>query len=76
MQLRIRTEKGVVDVALTRDVSKTGLCIVSTQRFSVGDELYATLPQSHTQDPVETRTKVVWTAEGTAGRFYGIEYLR
>jgi hypothetical protein len=76
MQLRIRTEKGVVDVALTRDVSKTGLCIVSTQRFSVGDELYATLPQSHTQTPVETRTKVVWTAEGTAGRFYGIEYMR
>jgi Tfp pilus assembly protein PilZ len=76
MQLRIRAEDGVADVALTRDVSKTGLCIVTTQRFSVGDEVYVTLPHSQNQAPAETRANVVWTAEGTSGRFYGIEYIR
>jgi Tfp pilus assembly protein PilZ len=76
MQLRIRTEDGVTDLALTRDVSKTGLCIVTTQRFSIGDELYVTLPHPQTQASVETHAKVVWTAEGTSGRFYGIEYMR
>jgi Tfp pilus assembly protein PilZ len=76
MELRIRNDRGVVDLALTRDVSKTGLCMVTTQRFSMGDELYVTLPHSQSQAAVETRAKVVWTAEGTAGRFYGIEYLR
>jgi Tfp pilus assembly protein PilZ len=76
MQLRIRTEDGVVDTALTRDVSKTGLCIVTTQHFSVGDEIYVTLPHSQNQAPTETRANVVWTAEGTSGRFYGIQYIR
>src|SRR5208283_5084940 len=37
MELRIRNERGVVDLALTRDVSKTGMCIVTTQRFAMGD---------------------------------------
>lgn len=76
MQLRIRTEEGVVDLAMTRDVSKTGLCIVTNRHFAVGDELYATLPRSQGQAPMETRAKVIWTGEGTAGRLYGTEYLR
>jgi hypothetical protein len=25
---------------------------------------------------VETKSKVVWAAEGTSGRFYGVEYMR
>src|SRR5208337_4426844 len=76
MQLRVRSSWGVVDIAQTRDVSKAGLCFVSTQRFSPGDELYITLPYAQGQPPVETKSKVVWVAEGTSGRFYGVEYLR
>ena len=40
MQLRVRNSWGVADVAHTRDVSKAGLCFVSPQRFSSGDEIY------------------------------------
>ena len=76
MQLRVRNSWGVVDIAQTRDVSKAGLCFVSSQRFSPGDEIYITLPYAQNQAPVETKGKVVWMAEGTSGRFYGVEYLR
>jgi hypothetical protein len=76
MQLRVRNSWGVIDVAQTRDVSKAGLCFISSQRFSLADELYITLPYSQNQAPMETRAKIIWTAEGTSGRFYGCEYIR
>jgi len=76
MQLRVRNSWGVVDIAQTRDVSKAGLCFVSSQRFSPGDEIYITLPYAKSQTPVETKGKVIWTGEGTVGRFYGVEYIR
>ena len=76
MQLRVRNSWGVVDIAQTRDVSKAGLCFASTQRFSPGDDVYITLPYAQNQAPVETKGKVIWTGEGTAGRFYGVEYIR
>jgi len=76
MQLRVRNSWGTVDIAQTRDVSKLGLCFISSQRFSPGDEIYITLPYAKNQAPVETKGRVVWTAEGKSGRFYGVEYLR
>jgi hypothetical protein len=76
MQLRVRNSWGVVDIAQTRDVSKAGLCFASNQRFSAGEEVYITLPFALNQAPVETKGKVIWTGEGTAGRFYGVEYVR
>jgi hypothetical protein len=76
MQLRVRNAWGVVDIAQTRDVSKLGLCFISSQRFPPGDEIYITLPYAPNQPPMETKARVVWTAEGTVGRFYGVEYLR
>jgi len=76
MQLRVRNTWGIVDIAQTRDVSKLGLCFVSSQRFSPGDEIYITLPYAKSQSPVETKGKIIWVAEGTSGRFYGVEYFR
>jgi hypothetical protein len=76
MQLRVRNALGVVDIAQTHDVCKSGLCFVSRLRFSPSDEIYITLPHAQNQPPTETRGKVVWVAEGTLGRFYGVEYVR
>jgi len=76
MQLRVRNSWGVVDIAQTRDVSKAGLCFVSSQHFSPADEVYITLAYAQHQAPVETKARIVWTAEGTSGRFYGVEYVR
>jgi hypothetical protein len=75
MRLRVRNSWGVVDISQTRDVSKVGLCFVSSQRFNVGDEVYITLPFALGQAPVETKAKIIWAAEGAAGRFYGVQYL-
>ena len=76
MQLRVRNSWGIVDIAQTKDVSKLGLCFISSQRFAPGDEIYITLPYAQNQAPVETKGRVVWTAEGNSGRFYGVEYVR
>lgn len=76
MRIRVRNAWGITDVAQTRDVSKAGLCFISTQRFSVGDEIFIVLPFADQQVPVETKGKVVWSAEGSAGRFYGVMYLK
>jgi hypothetical protein len=76
MQLRVRNAWGVADIAQTRDVSKAGLCFLSSQRFSPGDETYIILPYAKNQSPMETKGRIVWMAEATSGRFYGVEYLR
>jgi hypothetical protein len=76
MRLRVRNNWGVVDIAQTRDVSKAGLCFVSAQLFQVGDEVFITLPFADNQAPVETKARIIWSAVGTAGRFYGVCYIR
>jgi len=75
MQLRVRNSWGVVDIAQTRDVSKAGLCFFSTKRFSVADEVYITLPYAKHQAPLETKGRIVWAADASSGRFYGVEYV-
>jgi hypothetical protein len=76
MRLRVRNSWGVVDIAQTRDVSKGGVCFITTQRFGLGDEIYITLPFADNQAPVETKGKIVWSAEGSVGRYYGVQYIR
>lgn len=76
MRVRIRNAWGVSDIAQTRDVSKAGLCFLSTSRFGVGEEVFITLPFADNQVPVETKGRIVWISEGTAGRFHGVQYIK
>ncbi|MBI1940274.1 MAG: PilZ domain-containing protein [Acidobacteria bacterium] len=76
MRIRVRNAWGVADIAQTRDVSKAGLCFLSTVRFQVGEDVYITLPFAENQAPVETPAKVVWSGESTAGRYYGVCYSK
>lgn len=76
MSLRVRNSWGVSDIAQTRDVSKSGLCFVSSQRVQVGEEIYVTLPFASNQVPVETKGKIVWSAEGSGKRLYGVNYTK
>lgn len=76
MRLRVRNSWGVTDIAQTRNVSKGGLCFVSTKVFNVNDELFITLPFADNQAPVETPARVVWTRVAEAGRFYGVCYIK
>lgn len=76
MRIRVRNTWGVNDIAQTRDVSKSGLCFVSSQRFQVGDDIFVTLPFADLQTPVETPARIVWLADGKVGRFYGASYIK
>jgi hypothetical protein len=76
MRIRVRNSWGVIDVCQTRDVSKAGLSFVSPQIFSVRDEVFITLPFTDQSVPVETKSKIVWSASGSSGRFYGVMYMK
>ena len=76
MRIRVRNAWGVTDIAQTRDVSKGGLCFLSTARFPLSDEVYITLPFAENQAPVETPGRIVWTRESTSGWYYGVCYLK
>ncbi len=76
MRLRVRNAWGEVDVAQTRDVSKFGLCFLSSKRFEVGEELFVILPFAANSVPVETEGRIRWSAPTTGGQYYGIEYVK
>ncbi len=76
MRVRVRNNWGVSDIAQTRDVSKTGLCFISAQRFPVGEEVFITLPFADQQVPVEQKSKIVWSKEIPVGRLYGVAYIK
>ena len=76
MRIRVRNNWGVADICQTRDVSKAGISFVSTQIFNVRDEVYVTLPFTDQSVPVETKSRVIWAAQGQAGRFYGVAYMK
>ena len=76
MRIRVRNMWGVSDICQTRDVSKVGLCFVSSQIFPVHDEVFITLPFTDLQVPVETKSRIVWSALGAGGRYYGVSYMK
>jgi PilZ domain-containing protein len=76
MRVRVRNAWGIIDVAQTRNVSKLGLCFLSSKVFSVSDEISLVLPFTAGSVPVETKGKVVWSRPTTGGRYYGVEYLK
>jgi hypothetical protein len=76
MRIRVRNMWGVTDICQTRDVSKVGLCFLSTKVYSVRDELFIALPFADQQVPVETKSIIVWTSESSSGRFYGVSYVK
>ena len=76
MRIRVRNSWGQADIAQTRDVSKSGLCFVSTQQYGMADIVYITLPFADNQVPIETPGKIVWSTESSAGRLYGVCYQK
>lgn len=74
MHLRVRNKRGVTDIAQTRDVSKAGLCFVSSNRFEVGEEVFITLPFANSINPTETKAMILWAAGEAGSHFYGVRY--
>ncbi len=76
MRLRVRNAWGVTDVAQTRGVSKLGLCFLSSKIFSKDDIISIILPFTTGSVPVETKGKVIWTANTQSEFYYGVEYIK
>ena len=76
MRIRVRNSWGQPDIAQTRDVSKSGLCFLSNLQYGINDIVYITLPFADNQTPIETPAKIVWSAESSAGRVYGVCYQK
>ncbi len=76
MRVRVRNSWGLTDVAQTRDVSKAGVCFLTTKVFNVGEDVFIILPFAANSVPVETKGAIVWSASTTEGRYFGVKYLR
>jgi hypothetical protein len=76
MRLRVRNAWGVSEIAQTRDVSKLGLCFITMSNFQVAEDVYLTLPFADNQAPVETKGAVIYRLDGSAGRFFGVQYVK
>jgi PilZ domain len=76
MRIRVRNSWGTIDIAQTRDVSKTGVCFFTTKVFNKGDEVYLVLPFAANSVPVETKGTVVWVETAKEGRYCGVKYIR
>ncbi len=74
MCLRVRTGRGAPETSQTRDVSKSGLCLFTSNSYRVGEEVYVTLPYADQRAPVETRGRIVWAATAPGGRYVGVKY--
>jgi hypothetical protein len=52
------------------------LCFLSTKVFSKHDEVSIVLPFAAGSVPVETKGRIIWTANTQGGFYYGVEYLK
>jgi hypothetical protein len=75
MRVHIRNQRGVEDAVQTRDVSKTGLCFVSSRDFKVGDVVAIDIPFSDRPGPSEAKGKILWSTQGSLGRVHGVNYI-
>jgi hypothetical protein len=76
MRVYLRNDHGASDIVQTRDVSKTGLCFVSSREFRVGGEVYIVFPFDEAKGPDETKGKVVWFARSSLGRLHGVSHVK
>jgi hypothetical protein len=74
MRVYIRNQRGVEDAVQTRDVSKTGLCFVSSRDFKVGDVVVIDIPFSDRPVPSATKGTILWSTQSTLGRIHGVNY--
>jgi hypothetical protein len=74
MRVYVRNQRGVEDAVQTRDVSKTGLCFVSSRDFKVGDVVVIDIPFSDRPVPSATKGTILWSTQSTLGRIHGVNY--
>lgn len=75
MRVYIRNQRGVEDAVQTRDVSKTGLCFVSSRDFKVGDVVQIDIPFPDRLGPSGARGKILWSTQSSLGRVHGVNYV-
>ncbi len=75
MRIYIRNTRGIEDTVQTRDVSKTGLCFVSSRDFKVGDAVVIDIPFADAKGPAVTKGRILWSTPGALGHIHGVNYV-
>ena len=64
----------ISDIVQTRDVSKDGLCFVSSREFQAGDDVYVAFSFDRSGEPAETSGKIVWCGQTFWGGLNGVSF--
>jgi hypothetical protein len=75
-RVRVRSEAGILEITKTRDVSRSGLCFASKQKFRSGERAYVTLPYSEQSTPLEVPVEIRWANDTRDSRIFGACYTR
>jgi hypothetical protein len=78
LPIRVRNFYGLVEFARTENVSKGGLCFISSHTYELGEVLLVTCPYEQSGSSIEVRSPVVRRREmkGTDRKIYGLRYER
>jgi len=76
LPVRVRSYYGIEEFSKTENVSKGGLCFVSTKDYEIGEGLQVTCPFDPRGHNIEVQARVVRrkTMKGFEGKIYGIRY--
>ena len=74
MRVYVRNQRRISDIVQTRDVSKDGLCFVSSREFRAGDDVNVALSFDRPGEPAETTGKIVWCGQNFWGGLNGVSF--
>jgi len=74
LPVRIRTPDGSGEVTQTENLSKTGICFISSRKMAVGEVISITVGYEPGKNESEMSARVVWarSQQGTARMIYGV----
>lgn len=72
--IRIRVSDGVVEITRTENLSKTGVCFISSRKMQVGEVIKITVGYEPGKNESEMSARVAWARPqaGTSSMLYGV----
>ena len=74
MRVYVRNQRRISDIVQTRDVSKEGVCFVSSREFQAGDDVYVAFSFDRSGEPAETSGKILWCGKSFWGGLNGVSF--
>ena len=76
LSVRVRNELGTLEITKTRNVSRSGLCFASKQRFRPGERAFVTVPYSDQSTPLEVPVEIRWETDARDNHLFGACYTQ